>query len=160
MDPQAKKVALRAINYGLYVLTAIDGDQVGAAGVNWLTQASFDPPLIAVAVKTDNDSHAIIDKTGAFAVNVLGEDQLDIGKAFFRTTTVEGDTLNGYRFEPGPETGAPLLVDLPYWFEARVTDAIKRGDHTVFVAEVVNAGVREDAVTPLLLRSTGMNYGG
>jgi flavin reductase (DIM6/NTAB) family NADH-FMN oxidoreductase RutF len=160
MDPQAKKVALRAINYGLYVLTAIDGDQVGAAGVNWLTQASFDPPLIAVAVKTDNDSHAIIDKTGAFAVNVLGEDQLDIGKAFFRTTTVEGDTLNGYRFEPGPETGAPLLVDLPYWFEARVTDAIKRGDHTVFVAEVVNAGVRDDTITPLLLRSTGMNYGG
>jgi flavin reductase (DIM6/NTAB) family NADH-FMN oxidoreductase RutF len=160
MDPQAKKVALRAINYGLYVLTAIDGDQVGAAGVNWLTQTSFDPPLIAAAVKADNDSHAIIDKTGAFAVNVLGEDQLDIGKAFFRTTTVEGDTLNGYRFEPGPETGAPLLVDLPYWFEARVTDAIKRGDHTVFVAEVVNAGVRDDTITPLLLRSTGMNYGG
>ena len=160
MDPQAKKVALRAINYGLYVLTAIDGDQVGAAGVNWLTQASFEPPLIAAAVKADNDSHAIIDKTGAFAVNVLGEDQLDIGKAFFRTTKVEGDTLNGYRFEPGPETGAPLLVDLPYWFEARVTDAIRRGDHTVFVAEVVNAGVRGDTATPLLLRSTGMNYGG
>ncbi|HEY2428536.1 MAG TPA: flavin reductase family protein [Acidimicrobiales bacterium] len=160
MDPQAKKVALRAINYGLYVLTAIDGDQVGAAGVNWLTQASFEPPLIAVAVKADNDSHAIIEKTGTFAVNVLGEDQLDIGKAFFRTTKVENGTLNGYRFEPGPETGAPLLVDLPYWFEARVTDTVKGGDHTVFVAEVVGAGVRDDSVTPLLLRSTGMNYGG
>ncbi len=160
MDPQAKKVALRAINYGLYVLTAIDGDQVGAAGVNWLTQASFEPPLIAVGVKNDNDSHAIIEKTGAFAVNVLGEDQLDIGKAFFRTSTVEGDRINGYQFERGPETGAPLLIDLPYWFEARVTDTVKRGDHTVFVAEVVNAGVRDDSVTPLLLRSTGMNYGG
>jgi flavin reductase (DIM6/NTAB) family NADH-FMN oxidoreductase RutF len=160
MDADAKKVALRAINYGLYVLTAIDGDEIGAAGVNWLTQASFAPPLIAVGVKNDNDSHAIIERTGAFAVNVLGEDQLDIGKAFFRTTVVEGDTLNGYRFEPGPETGAPLLVDLPYWFEARVTDTVKRGDHTVFVAEVVNAGVRDASVTPLLLRSTGMNYGG
>ncbi len=160
MDPQAKKVALRAINYGLYILTAIDGGEIGAAGVNWLTQASFEPPLIAVGVKADNDSHRIIEKTGAFAVNVLGEDQLDIGKAFFRTSTVEGDTVNGYRFEPGPETGAPLLVDLPYWFEARVTDTVKRGDHTVFVAEVVNAGVRDESVTPLLLRSTGMNYGG
>jgi flavin reductase (DIM6/NTAB) family NADH-FMN oxidoreductase RutF len=111
-------------------------------------------------VNNDSDSHAIIERTGAFAVNVLGEDQLDIGKAFFRTTTVEGNTLNGYRFEPGPETGAPLLIDLPYWFEARVTDTIKRGDHTVFVAEVVNAGVRDATVIPLLLRSTGMNYGG
>jgi flavin reductase (DIM6/NTAB) family NADH-FMN oxidoreductase RutF len=160
VDPQAKKVALRAINYGLYVLTAIEGDHVGAAGVNWLTQASFEPPLIVVAVKNDSDSHAIIERTGAFAVNVLGEGQLDIGKAFFRTTTLEDGTLNGYRFEPGPETGAPLLVDLPYWFEARVTDTVARGDHTVFVAEVLNAGARDASATPLLLRSTGMNYGG
>jgi flavin reductase (DIM6/NTAB) family NADH-FMN oxidoreductase RutF len=159
MDPQAKKVALRAINYGLYVLTAKDGDEVGAAGVNWLTQASFDPPLIVVGVKADSDSHAVIERTGMFAVNVLADDQLDIGKAFFRTTVVEGSTLNGYGFEPGPETGAPLLVDLPYWFEARVTDTVKGGDHTIFVAEVINAGVRSEA-TPLLLRSTGMNYGG
>ena len=160
MDPQAKKVALRAINYGLYVLTAVDGGEYGAAGVNWLSQASFEPPLIMVGVKNDSDTHALIKKTGAMAVSVLAEDQLDIGKAFFRTTTVEGDTLNGYKFEPGPSTGAPVLVDLPYWFEARVTDTIERGDHTVFVAEVVNAGVRDDAKTPLLLRSTGMNYGG
>jgi flavin reductase (DIM6/NTAB) family NADH-FMN oxidoreductase RutF len=160
LDPQQKKVALRAINYGLYVLTAVEGEEYGAAGVNWLTQASFEPPLIAAAVKSDSDSHRIITNTGAFAVNVLAEDQLEIGKAFFRTTTVEGDTLNGYRFERGPETGAPLLVDLPYWFEARVTDTVARGDHTVFVAEVVSAGVRDESPVPLLLRSTGMNYGG
>jgi flavin reductase (DIM6/NTAB) family NADH-FMN oxidoreductase RutF len=160
MDPQAKKVALRAINYGLSVLTAADGDEYAAAGVNWLSQASFEPPLVMVGVKTDNDSHALIERTGAFAVNVLGDAQLDIGKAFFRTTVVEGSTLNGYRFEAAPETGAPLLVDLPYWFECRVTDTVKRGDHTVFVGEVVGAGVRDESATPLVLRATGMNYGG
>jgi flavin reductase (DIM6/NTAB) family NADH-FMN oxidoreductase RutF len=160
MDPQQKKVALRAINYGLYVLTAKDGDDVGAAGVNWLTQASFEPPLIVAAVKADSGTAAIVDKTGAFAVNVLGEDQLDVGKAFFRSTTVEGDKVNGYTFEPGPETGAPLLTDLPYWFEVRVTDTVTKGDHTIYVGEVVSAGVRDESVTPMLLRSTGMNYGG
>jgi flavin reductase (DIM6/NTAB) family NADH-FMN oxidoreductase RutF len=160
LDPQAKKVALRAINYGLYVLTAKDGDELAAAGVNWLTQASFEPPLVAAAVKSDNDSHRLIESTGVFAVNVLGKDQLDIGKAFFRTSKVEGETINGHRFEPGPETGCPLIVELPYWFECRVTDTIKRGDHTVFVAETVSAGVRDDSVVPLLLRDTGMNYGG
>ncbi len=96
LDPQAKKQALRAINYGLYVLTAKDGDELAAAGVNWLTQASFEPPLIAAAVKSDNDSHRLIEATGVFAVNVLG----------------------------------------------------------------VSAGVRDGGVTPLLLRDTGMNYGG
>jgi flavin reductase (DIM6/NTAB) family NADH-FMN oxidoreductase RutF len=160
MDPAQKKLALRAINYGLHILTAVEGDQYGAAGVNWLTQASFDPPLVVAAVKADSDSHAIIERTGGFAVNVLGEDQLDIGKAFFRTTRVEDGKLNGYAFEPGPETGAPLLLDTAYWFECRVTDTVKRGDHTVFVAEVVNAGVRDESAVPLLLRATGMNYGG
>jgi flavin reductase (DIM6/NTAB) family NADH-FMN oxidoreductase RutF len=160
LDPQQKKIALRAINYGLYVLTAADGDDVGAAGVNWLTQASFEPPLVVAAVKADSGTAAVIARTGGFAVNVLGEDQLDVGKAFFRSTTVEGDEVNGYRFEPGPETGAPLLVDLPYWFEVRVTDTIAKGDHTVYVGEVVGAGVRDDSVTPMLLRSTGMSYGG
>lgn len=160
MDPQSKKVALRAINYGLFILTAAEGDSLAAAGVNWLSQASFEPPLIMVGVKSDSETHALIERTGALAVNVLGESQIDIGKAFFRTTVVEGDTLNGYTFERGPQTGCPLLVDLPYWFEARVTDTICRGDHTVIVAEVVEAGVRDASVTPLLLRSTGMNYGG
>jgi flavin reductase (DIM6/NTAB) family NADH-FMN oxidoreductase RutF len=160
MEPEAKKAALRAINYGLHILTAVDGDDYGAAGVNWLSQASFEPPLVMVGIKADSDSHAVIERSGAFAIGVLGEDQLDVGKAFFRSTTVEGDTLNGFRFERGPETGAPLLVDLPYWFECRVTDTVSRGDHTVFVAEVVNAGVRDESVTPLLLRSTGMSYGG
>lgn len=160
LDPQAKKTALRAITYGLYVLTARDGDELAAAGVNWLTQASFEPPLVVTAIKTDNDSHRLIEATGVFAVNVLGKDQLDIGKAFFRTSTVEGDTINGYRFEPGPETGCPLIVDLPYWFECRVTDTVARGDHTIFVGETVGAGVRDDSVVPLVLRDTGMNYGG
>jgi flavin reductase (DIM6/NTAB) family NADH-FMN oxidoreductase RutF len=160
MDAQDKKIALRAITYGLYVLTARDGDRFAAAGINWVTQTSFDPPLIAVGVKTDNDSHALIEATGKFAINVLGDDQLDIAKAFFRSTKVEDGKLNGYTFEDGPETGSPLLVDLPYWWEATVTDTVKGGDHTVFVAEVVNAGVRNAEALPLNLRATGMNYGG
>ena len=57
-------------------------------------------------------------------------------------------------------TGAPILDDIPYWFEARVTDTVARGDHTVYVAEVVGAGVRDASRPPLNLRTTGMNYGG
>jgi flavin reductase (DIM6/NTAB) family NADH-FMN oxidoreductase RutF len=160
MDPQDKKLALRAITYGLYVLTTTDGTEYGAGGVNWLTQASFEPPLVVAAVKADSGSCAIIGRTGTFAVNVLADDQLDVAKAFFRSTTMENGQLNGQPFEPSPVTGSPLLTATPYWFEARVTDTVERGDHTVFVAEVVGAGVRDAARAPLNLRSTGMNYGG
>lgn len=160
MDAAQKKLALRAINYGLYVLTSHDGDEITAASVNWLSQASFDPPLVMVGVKADSHSCEMIGRVGSFAVNVLAEDQLDIGKAYFRSTTVEGDLANGYRFTPSPTLGHPLIADLPYWFECRVTDTIARGDHTVFVGEVVDAGVNNEGAVPLLLRSTGMNYGG
>lgn len=136
MEPQDKKLALRVISYGLYVLTATDGNDYGAGGVNWLTQASFDPPLVVAAVKADS------------------------GTAFFRSTIVEGNMLNGHEFEASPQSANPLLRATPYWFEARVTDTVVRGDHTVIVAEVVGAGVRDADAVPLLLRSTGMNYGG
>lgn len=160
MDPQDKKVALRAITYGLYVMTSREGDLVGGGGVNWLTQTSFDPPLVAAAVKADSGLCAAIQAGGTFAVNVLADDQLDIAKAFFRSTEIDGDLINGHRFEGGSVTDAPILDAAPYWFECRVTDTVARGDHTVFVAEVVGAGVRDAERAPLTLRSTGMNYGG
>ena len=160
MDQQDKKVALRAITYGLYVMTASSDGEYAAGGVNWVTQTSFDPPLVAAAVKADSGLHALTEASGLFALNVLADDQLDIAKAFFRSTEVDGDRLNGHRFERGVETEAPVLDEVPYWFECRVTDTVMGGDHTVFVAEVVGAGVRDAARVPLNLRSTGMNYGG
>ncbi len=51
MDETCKKTALRMIPYGLYILTAQSEDQnISAATVNWVTQASFMLPLVAVAV--------------------------------------------------------------------------------------------------------------
>ena len=61
MDPNVKKTALRMIPYGLYVLTAEGKDgRVAAATVNWVTQASFNPPLVVVGVKADSGAHSII----------------------------------------------------------------------------------------------------
>lgn len=160
MDARDRRTALRAINYGLHIVTAVDGEEYAAAGINWLTQASFEPPLVVVGIKADSQTHEVVKRVRAFVVNVLGQDQLDIAKAFFRPTEVADGALNGHPFVPAPVSGAPVLTGLPYWFEARVTDVVERGDHTVFVGEVVGAGVRDESVAPLVLRSTGMNYGG
>src|SRR2546427_3655897 len=74
MDPNAKKTTLRMIPYGLYVLTAANkAGQVAAATVNWVTQASFEPPLVAIGVKADSHAHALIKESKAFALNVLGK---------------------------------------------------------------------------------------
>lgn len=167
MDDQSKKTALRAIPYGLYVLTAEDSDGTFAAGtVNWVTQASFQPPLLAVGVKADSTAHAIIEKTGAFVLNVLGKDQAKAAYAFFKPATKDGSTIAGEPFRMGV-TGSPILESAPAYVECRVVEAVKKGDHSLFVAEVVEAGLKDpiegrpDDVT-LTLRDLGEKvfYGG
>lgn len=160
MDARIRKQVLRMIPYGLYVATAAHDGHIAAATITWLSQASFQPPLIMVALKADGYLYTLTKASGAFAVNVLGAGQKDLAAAFFRGGQVQDGKLNGYDFEPGPVSGAPLLLDAPSWFEVRVTDAVERGDHAVVVAEVVNVGLRQPGARPLLLSDTGWHYGG
>ena len=161
MNEDAKKTALRMIPYGMFVLTSKskDGQDVGAATINWITQASFSPPLIAVGVKADSTNHHHIKDTGVFAINVISKDQLDLAFNFFKTHSREGDSIGGETFEAGAETGCPLLVNSPAWWECRLVGEVAQGDHTLFVGEVVEAGVRNEDQA-ILMRDHNLNYGG
>lgn len=158
MDLTDKKKALRLLTYGLYVATSRDSHGYAGGTINWLSQSSFSPPLIMVGIQRDSSLHQSISVSRAFAIHIVGRSQKDLATSFFKGAAEKGDTLNGYRFETGI-TGAPVLVDPAAWFECRVVEEVSRGDHTVFVAEVVAAGVRRDE-PPLTLRETGFFYGG
>lgn len=167
MDEATKKTALRMIPYGIYVLTARGADgTLAAATVNWVTQSSFKPPLLAVAVKEDSGAHALVKASKAFALNVLGKGQQKLAFSFFKPAVVDGNKLSGEPFRAGV-TGAPLLESAPAFVECRVVNAVEGGDHTLFLAEVIEAGVatapsgRADDAT-LWMRELGDNvfYGG
>jgi len=157
-DPNTKKSVLRLIPYGLFVATSRSGEAIGAGTINWVTQASFEPPLIVVGIKVDSTLHEVISASRAFALNVIGKAQKDLAVKFFKGAQPAGETLNGCRYESGA-TGAPLLLDAPAWFECRVVDEVRRGDHTIFVGQVVEAGSRREE-EPLTLREAGFSYGG
>ncbi len=141
MDSDAKKTALRMIPYGLYVLTGrTKDDRFAAATVNWVTQASFNPPLVVVGVKTDSSAHEVIKEAGAFALNVLGKEQGKMAFAFFKPAERQGDTLSGEPFRSG-KTGAPIFANVPAFVECNLVDTVEKGDHSVFVGEVVEAGI-------------------
>lgn len=167
MDSNAKKTTLRMIPYGLYVLTGETAEGISAAAtVNWVTQAAFEPPLIAVAVKADSAVHAVIKESGAFALNVLSKDQQQCAFAFFKPVQRDGDSIGGHGCRNG-ETGAPLLEDAAAFIECLLVDTIEKGDHSLFLGKVVNADVsididgRPDGAT-LTLRDLGEKvfYGG
>ena len=167
MDLEIKKTALRMIPYGLYVLTSEASDgRVAAATVNWVTQASFEPPLVAVGVKADSGAHAVIKESGSFALNVLGKAQQSLAFAFFKSADRDGNTIAGEAFSNG-KSGAPILGSAAAFLDCSLTDTVERGDHSIFVGEVVDIGVNEeisgrpDDVT-LMLRDLGEKifYGG
>ena len=76
MNNDHKKIVLRMIPYGIYVLTADDGKgNISASTVNWVTQSAFAPPLVVVGVKTDSGTYQTVKAARMFALNMLGKDQ-------------------------------------------------------------------------------------
>jgi flavin reductase (DIM6/NTAB) family NADH-FMN oxidoreductase RutF len=145
MDEAAKKTALRMIPYGIYVATADDGDgTIAAATVNWVTQTSFSPPLVALGVKTDSGLYAVATKTRKFALNMLGKGQQGAAFTFFRPAEAGDGTVNGEPYSQGPVTGAPILAAAIAHAECEIREIVKLGDHHTIVAEVVGAGVARE----------------
>lgn len=144
MDGNQKKTALRMIPYGLYVLTGESKDgHVAAATINWVTQASFQPPLITVGVKSDSSTHQIIKNAGAFALNILVQGQAPVAFTFFKSLERSGNTIGGEPFSAG-KTGAPILACAGAFVECKLVGTLEKGDHSVFLGEVVEAGVSKD----------------
>lgn len=167
MDANAKKTTLRMIPYGIYVLTANDGKgAIAAATVNFVTQTSFAPPLVAVGVKADSGAYQVLKAAGAFALNMLGKEQKSLAFTFFRPADVTDGKLSGQAYRPGG-TGAPILADAPGAVECRVKTIVAEGDHHIVVGEVVEAHLmkppagRPDAAI-LEMKDLGENvfYGG
>ena len=162
MDSEAKKTALRMIPYGLFVLTTT-GERIGTGTVNWVSQMSFQPPLVALGVKKDSQNFANIKAGGAIALSALGTGQGDLAFAFFGDVEVKGETfVSKDKSVPFERTtlGTPVLTEAPAWLEVKLVDTIETGDHAVVVAEVIDAGLREQKPQVLTLKELGLNYGG
>jgi flavin reductase (DIM6/NTAB) family NADH-FMN oxidoreductase RutF len=164
MDEKAKKHALRMIPYGLYVLTARTEDVesglsgMKAATVSWLSQAAFEPPRIVVALRNGSGIWRRVQAAGVFALNLLGTGQKALASTFFRHVEPEGNTIGGAAFHTGA-TGAPILDDAPAYLECRVIQTLDAGDHTLFLADILAAGIQND-LDALTIDETGWHYGG
>lgn len=159
MDAAAKKTVLRMFTYGLFAVTA--KEETGAHGMlaNWITQISFEPPMLALAVEHDSHMHQLIDMHGAFAVNVLESGQRELAGQLGKTFARHPDKFKSVVWRPGPATGSPILEEGLGWVECRVTEESGAGDHILYIAEVVEAGLNREGA-PLTLKEAGFKYFG
>jgi flavin reductase (DIM6/NTAB) family NADH-FMN oxidoreductase RutF len=158
MDEAAKKTALRMIPYGLFVLGVGKGQKATCSTINWVTQTSFQPPLVVVGVKSGTETYDRLMENRSFAITVLATGQKDVAFAFFKHVEPEDGKLGGIAYET-KTTGAPILVDAPAWWECELVNTVHDGDHVIVVGKVIEAGVRDDRA-PLTLKECGVNYGG
>lgn len=164
MNGEAKKQVLRSVAYGVYVLGVRGGGddprhEPHATAVSWLTQVSFEPPMIAVALERESATLPLLRSAGAFVVSVLPAGARRIASRLGRSSATTPDKLAGIAHYPAPESGAPVLEEGLGWLDCRVRSELPVGDHVLLVAEVVEAGTQREGET-LMLKETGFRYAG
>ena len=160
MDQAAKQTILRHFPYGLYVVTVAHGREEHGMTANWLTQAAFEPPMVAVAVENTSKTIGMIRDSHHFAINVLQQGQRDLAGKLGRTSDQAPQKLKGIRTKPAPVSGTPVLADGLGWVECRVVATLPAGDHTLVLGEVVAAGVEHADGVALTLQEAGFKYSG
>lgn len=159
MDSKAKQKALRMISNGMYIMTGRAGERIGAATVTWLSQASFKPPMIMVAVRRDGNLFEVVKEGRVAVIHMLGVNQQETARRFLMFPDVSNGMINGDPYVLG-KTNVPILAHTPAYVECRVSHILETGgDHAVVLLEVLDAKVREEVV-PLLVADSPWEYGG
>lgn len=141
--------AQKYIAHGVYVISTTYGGKVNALTAAWVARASFVPPLITVSVGTTRFSHDMIRGSGVFAVNILGPDDIEMGRHFGLKTGRKTDKFEGIEYEL-KVTGSPVLKACIAWLDCRVVSDHEAGDHTIFIGEVLDGGVNRPGAAPLI----------
>lgn len=133
------------ISYGLYVLTAKEGEKYNGCIINTLEQVTTTPNKVTIAVNKNNFTHDMIKSTGEFNVSILSE------KAVF-------DTFKHFGFQSGQDVNKfenyPMEIStngLPYitkgtnaFISGKVISTIDLGTHTLFIADVTDGEILSD----------------
>ena len=157
MAAEDAKPLLEQISYGLYVIGSKDGDEVNGMTANWLTQVSFEPRMVALAVESQSHTLKNIKASNVFSINVIDEADTGLIEKFVEPQERAGNKLGGVAFRT-EQTGCPILEQALSWAECEVAQIVLAGDHDLVIGRVVNGGSNRDG-EPLTLRAMGWSYG-
>lgn len=144
----AFKEAMSRFASGVTVITTGYEGTVHGMTASSFCSLSLNPPLILVCVAQCARSHALIQKSGVFAVNILSADQLDWGMRFAGLIPEIEDRFADIAYQTAL-TGSPILPSTLSWVDCKLRHAYAGGDHTIFVGEAIAGGIGQDGL-PLL----------
>jgi flavorubredoxin/flavin reductase (DIM6/NTAB) family NADH-FMN oxidoreductase RutF len=156
--------ALGRLSGGLYVVTARQGEgesaRSGAMVASWVSQASFEPPGITVAVAKDRAIESLMHVGDRFVLNILREDNHQkLLRHFLRRFPPGADRFAGVNVLEGAAAGGPVLGDALAFLGCRVAQRMEGPDHWIIYAEVEQGNVADTtASTAVHHRKVGNHY--
>ena len=151
--------ALGRISGGLYIITATKGDIKGAMLASWVSQASFQPLGLTIAVAKDRAIESLMHVGDRFVLNVLEEGNYQgLMKHFLKRFPPGADRFAGVKTQAA-ENGSPILTDALAYMECHVVSRMELTDHWIVYATVDNGRVsKPDALTAVHHRKVGNYY--
>ena len=161
MTPEAELVnrVTWKIPNALALVGSRAGDRWNGMTTSWITQLSMEPVLIGIGVDNTAVTHQLIADSGAFTVNLWDAEDTRVFRKFSKPATYANGALND---RPVTEsvTGAPVFTEAIAWVDCALRHSLDLGTHTLFVGEVVAAGVNDDDKRAAAMSDTRMKYGG
>ena len=137
------KKTMRQWASGVTIVTMqADGFMHGLT-VSGFVGLSLEPPLVLISIGQELHSHRLLNKSHAFVINFLRDDQRELSDRFAGRLG-EADRFGGLPTSVAV-TGAPVLKDCAAWMDCRTVSSYQAGDHTIYIGEVVASGVNDEA---------------
>ena len=151
--------ALGRISGGLYIITAKKGDIGSAMLASWVSQASFEPFGLSIAVAKDRAIEAFMQVGDAFVLNVLEEDNYQgLMKHFLKRFPPGADRFAGIETQPA-SNGSPILTESLAYLECQVASRMELSDHWIVYSTVESGRVSNpDSLPAVHHRKVGNHY--
>tara|TARA_Y100001968_G_scaffold332801_1_gene392391 strand:+ start:3250 stop:5079 length:1830 start_codon:yes stop_codon:yes gene_type:complete len=156
-------IALGRIVGSLCVLTTEQQKQSellnGAMVASWVSQASFSPPGISIAVAKDRALESLLHIGNHFVLNILadGEEKKQM-KTFLKPFEPGTNRLSGLNLDLSPNN-QPILKEAMAWLEGCVEQRMECGDHWLIYAKINHGKVlNANALTAVHHRQSGITY--
>ncbi len=146
-----QKIITTYVPQGVFIVTSRWNDKINGMTAAWVSQVSFRPRLLAVAIAPQRYTYEFIKNSKIFCINTLSKDQIELAKHFgFKS----GRTVN--KFEQIAFTyslnGCPVLKEAIAYFECHVIDECSAGDHIIVIGEITDYKVLKENVEPLIFK--------
>lgn len=140
--------AFRNLSYGVYIISTWDEGRPTGCTANSVMQITAEPATIAISINHDNYTNKCIERTGRFAISVLGEnsDSSIIGTFGFQS----GKDVNKFdSVKHGVKAFMPIVMEACAYITCEVVNKMETDTHTVFLGKVLDADVisKDDPMT-------------